>query len=526
MRSSHSQPRISNFNLSDIKNTQYFDPNDENIKKEILFMIAQYLDETGYRSSAQILSDEAKFTNDHSVRKEELIALKEALKNDDWAKIESLQIDKHQSPRFMYQLYKYHVIEIINSGDFNVALQFLSARLRPYKAFESPKGDFHNLCTLLVDAAGNTPIKLPSLNECREQLIGFIDNSIAEFIVPSKDLRMHPNRLYHLIQQAVSLELACYSRGVVKSIVEDFKPAILPSLPCRSLPKVHKGSIKTLSIIPNTTTLLSGGSDSSIVVWDLKQRMKQAILKGHKGRIWSIGAKGPRIAASASGDGTIRVWDLKSRDTMYVYEYGNNDVYSVDMNDQSTRLIAGGFDRSFVLVDLENGKTIFKRDEHLASITSVLFDPSGNMAVTGGKDLAIRIWDLRNAMVVRELSPILAEVTSVSADSSFSKILGATKNSSHRIWDLRMTETVTLLRGHQNQSRHFVRACFGPDDRTVLSGSDDGKLYVYGSTSGKILEVFDGHPKGSYEMTYCKQTNQFLSCGEDNSIMTWEMKGL
>ena len=376
-----------------------------------------------------------------------------------------------------------------------------------------------------MDASGNSQIKLPSLSECQQKLIEFIDDAVSEFVVPLKELKMHPNRLFHLMQQAVSLQLSRYSRGVVKSIVDDFMPAILPSPPSRPLPKVHSGSIKTLSIIPNTTTMLSGGSDSNIVIWNIKQRMKNAILKGHKGRIWSISSKSPKIAASASGDGTVRLWNLQSRDTKYIYEYGHNDVYSVDMNAQCTRFITGGFDRSFDLVDIETGRAIFRRNEHQASITSVLFDPSGDMAVTGGKDLAIKIWDLRNAMVVRELTPILAEVTSVAADSSFSHILGSTKNSSHRIWDLRMTETVILLRGHQNGSKHFIRACFGPDERTVLSGSDDGKLYVFGATSGKILEVFDGHPKGSYGMAYCDQTKQFVSWGEDDCILTWDMQG-
>ena len=524
MNSNFLSKKSTNSNLDSSKKEEFFDPNDENIKKEILYMIAQYLDECGFRNSAQILSEEANFSSDHSVRKENLIKLKNALKEGDWSKVETLQIDKFQNPRFVYQLYRYHFIEILNTGDFNTALQFLSSRLRPYKAFEDPKGDFHSLCTLLVDASGTTQIKLPSLAECQKKLIEFIDDSVAEFVVPSKELKNHPNRLFHLIQQAVSLQLSSYSRGVVKSIVDDFKPAILPSTSFRALPKVHNGTIKTLSIIPNTTTMLSGGSDSNIVIWNLKQRMKNAILKGHKGRIWSISAKSPQIAVSASGDGTVRLWNLQTRDTKYIYEYGQNDVYSVDLNTQCNKFITGGFDRTFDLVDIETGKTVFKRNQHQASITSVLFDPSGDMAVTGGKDLAIKIWDLRNAMVVRELSPILGEVTSVAADSSFSHILGSTKNSSHRIWDLRMTETVILLRGHQNGSKHFVRASFGPDERTVLSGSDDGKLYVFGATSGKILEVLDGHPKGSYGMAFCDQTKQFVSWGEDDCILTWDMK--
>ena len=510
--------------MAEHKGKYYFNPDDNDIKREILYMIAQFLEESGFSSSAQILSEEAKFTKEHETIRDELILLKDALKNANWEMVESLRIDRHQNSRFMYQLYRHHFLEILSSGDHMLALQFLSSQLRPYKAFEEPKGDFNSLCLLIVDTAGTTSIKLPSIQESCDKLISLIDESISAFVVPNKEIKMRPNRLMHLIQQAAALELTCYPRGVVKSIIDDFAPAMLPNCTPKELPKQHKGSIKTLTIIPNTQTLISGGSDTNIVIWDLKQRIKQAILKGHKGRVWSIASKSPQIAASASGDGTIRVWNLQSRDTKYVYKYGQHDVYSVDMNNQVNRIIAGGFDRNFVLIDTETGKTLFKKDEHQASVTSVLFDPSGNMAVTGGKDLAIKIWDLRNAMVVRELTPVLAEVSSVAADSCFAKIMGSTKNSSIRIWDMRMTETVTLLRGHQNTSKHFIRACFGPDDRTVLTGSEDGKIFVYGATSGKVLEVFDGHVNGTYGITYCNQTKQFVSCGEDNSILTWDLK--
>ena len=121
--------KLTNWTKDGTNQQQFFDPNDENIKKEILFMIAQYLDETGFRSSAQILSEEANFSSDHSARKEKLIKLKNALKENDWSQIESLQIDKNQNPRFVYQLYRYHFIEILSTGDFNKALQFLSSRL-------------------------------------------------------------------------------------------------------------------------------------------------------------------------------------------------------------------------------------------------------------------------------------------------------------------------------------------------------------------------------------------------------------
>jgi WD40 repeat protein len=105
------------------------------------------------------------------------------------------------------------------------------------------------------------------------------------------------------------------------------------------------------------------------------------------------------------------------------------------------------------------------------------------MAISGGKDLRVSIWDLRSGICVQSLKPILAEVSSVCADDSFTRILAAVKNNTNRIWDLRAANTSLSLKGHQNSSKLFVRAIFGPQERTVISGSENSSDSVGNGTA-------------------------------------------
>jgi len=504
----------------------YFDSENPLIKREIISMIIQYLDENGFRTSAQILSDEGKFNSaPNSSRVRDLMVLRNSLKSGEWPKIESLQIDKSQPPSFIYQLYRHHFIELLLTGDSQSALLFLSSRLRPYRAFEDPIGDFDSLCLLLVESASpSRSITLPDTEQSLKKILNQIDDSVAQATCEMAERPMERGRLVHLMQQALSSQLSSYPRGSVKSIVNDFVPAILPDSKPINLPTEHTGQVKTIAMVPESETLLTGGSDSTILMWDIKRRMKSGVLKGHHGRIWSVAASTNNIAASGGGDGTIRIWDLSKKEQKAIFENHKSDVYSVDLDVTGKKLISGGFSRSFNVWDVQYEKLLLQQTEHQAAITSVMFDPSGNMAITGGKDLSIKIWDLRNAIVVRTLTPILSEITAVSADRSFTRILGAMKNSTHRIWDIRMSEGILLLKGHQNASKHFVRAHFGPDDRTVLSGSDDGKIYCWGSTTGNILETFNGHTGGVFDVIYSERNECFVSCGNENTVSLWKRK--
>lgn len=508
---------------------EYFDPKDENIKKEILAMIAQFLDENGYKSSAQVLSDEANLkSEEEDQKKTELGALKAALKSDDWPKIESLQLEKSLAPRFIYQVYRYHFITLLSSGDSQAALQFLSGRLRPYKNFEEPAKDFEYLCKLLVNSSSaNNPEQIPNANETLNKLLSFIDTAMGSsaFTYTNTTTVIPNGRLFRLIQQSVSLSLSKYSSMCsVKSIVNDFKPAIFPEETSKSLPVQHKGSVKTLCYIPNTQTIVSGDSEGDVVIWDLKRRMKTGVLKGQKGRIWSVASKVPTIAVSGSGDGSIFVWNLSNRSSPIVIRDHENDIYSVDINKSSTKLISGGFDKSFSMYDIETGKKIFQETKHIAPITCVKFDSSGQLAITGGNDRSIKIWDMRNALVVRELPTVLSEVSAVDSDTTFTRIIGSTNNSTIRLWDVRMSEAVSMFRGHQNTSKYFIRACFGPNDRTILTGSEDGFVYVYGCSSGSVVEKLCTGQNTAYGMVYCESPKMFVSYGDSNVIQLYEAK--
>jgi WD40 repeat protein len=63
---------------------------------------------------------------------------------------------------------------------------------------------------------------------------------------------------------------------------------------------------------PNGTTLASGSSDRTIILWDVKTGEETATLKGHADTVRSVAfSPGGRLLASGSDDKTIRLWEVK-----------------------------------------------------------------------------------------------------------------------------------------------------------------------------------------------------------------------
>lgn len=46
------------------------------------------------------------------------------------------------------------------------------------------------------------------------------------------------------------------------------------------------------------------------------------------------------------------------------------------------------------------------------------------------------------------------------------------------MWDIRNKKMIQRYRGHQNFVSNFVKASFGPEEKIIISGSEDGIMYI------------------------------------------------
>jgi WD40 repeat protein len=77
----------------------------------------------------------------------------------------------------------------------------------------------------------------------------------------------------------------------------------------------------------------------------------------------------------------------------------------------------------------------------------------------------------------------------------------------------------------QRQEKNVIRGCFGGVKETfVLTGSDDGQIYVWHRDSGALLEILKGHGKGSVNCVawHPKENRLFASCSDDHTVHVWE----
>ena len=80
----------------------------------------------------------------------------------------------------------------------------------------------------------------------------------------------------------------------------------------RTLELFHPGPVLSVSWCGDRQRVMSGGSDGTVRLWDVKTRRGVAVLEGHKGGVWSVSwsSDGEHVV-SGGDDGTVRIWMQK-----------------------------------------------------------------------------------------------------------------------------------------------------------------------------------------------------------------------
>ena len=183
----------------------------------------------------------------------------------------------------------------------------------------------------------------------------------------------------------------------------------------------HTNSVNTVYFTPDGKMLLSGSSDTKVLVWkrvgaagqpDIKYTHNQ-ILSAHYRTVHGVHATpdGATIVSCAA-DNTVRVWvgtKAENEGDFYAYaikrtlEHHASAVKSVSISANGYIIASGSTDRTVMIwtrppkieteeVDIGNYTIHQTLDGHTNSVMTVAITPDGSKVISGAGDSTLKIW--------------------------------------------------------------------------------------------------------------------------------------
>lgn len=281
----------------------------------------------------------------------------------------------------------------------------------------------------------------------------------------------------------------------------------------------HNDRINTIEWGNDYNTIISGGIDKKIAIFNINQKKKIADLTGHNGGINSVSINKNNLAATASDDGTIKIWDLNNQ-TLTKTLYGHANVVSIAKWINSNNLLfSGSYDGDLRIWNVNLSQSGKPLDNHSGSIFSGDHSPDGLFVVSGGEDKKLIFWDVKSNNYITEISVVYDSINAIDWNKKGNLIACGFSNGLVSIYDANTKEVIKSFNAHQKKIKSLE---FSPDSKYLATCSEDRTIKIWDTQKYVIIKELKGHNGSVNCLRWRNDGLKIASCSDDSTIIIWD----
>lgn len=142
--------------------------------------------------------------------------------------------------------------------------------------------------------------------------------------------------------------------------------------------------------------LLAVAARREIHILDASTWDELHVLRGHTGSIYALtfSADGARMVSGGT-DRTLRVWDVRARAMLATMTGHSEVIFAAAFNSDGSRIVSGGRDRVIRVWDAHRYEEITQLHGHTSLVYCLAFSPDGTILASGAGDDTVRLWDTK-----------------------------------------------------------------------------------------------------------------------------------
>jgi WD40 repeat protein len=306
----------------------------------------------------------------------------------------------------------------------------------------------------------------------------------------------------------------------------------------------QKVLIKTASLVLSLTSIMGGIINISPVKAEKPiiqtQKDQNYNLRAH---IWDVAAlafsEDGKTLVSGGFDETIQIWNLKTRKLIHTLPGHKDGVNAVAITPNGKILITAGganqssTDKTIRVWNLENGKLkksqpklLFTFKGHISGITALTISPDGETLASSSYDKTIKLWHLKTGTLLKTLTGHHSWVRAIAFSPDGETLvsgggaLDTQTDTNIHLWSLKTGKSTRVISGNPNPI-NFV--AFTPDGKNLLAASETN-IKIINSRSGQLIRSQNSNSvAGIKAIALSPQGTSFVTTSLDASVKLWQL---
>jgi WD40 repeat protein len=265
--------------------------------------------------------------------------------------------------------------------------------------------------------------------------------------------------------------------------------------------------------------IAAGLSDSRVIVWNIDSNLSlKHIIECHNGDITGLAfVKENRYLISGSSDTKIIVHDMKVDRSPYQLELFDQKVLWFKPSQDFKKLYYTQNMNKLMIWDVPFLSKNARYRKHTKKVTKVIFIPNSFDLLSIGEDGQAIIWDYRNDVSQEAIDAGHPLTTGIISSTSQFAFLCSTKPSLLR-WSL------ATYKYYDFDLNSIVRSIrFSSDENFLALGDDLYRIIIYDAVIMERKYIIKGHTNVVTEIYFIKGDTEVISASKDHSLVEWNL---
>ncbi|KAG8433326.1 hypothetical protein GDO86_017564 [Hymenochirus boettgeri] len=305
--------------------------------------------------------------------------------------------------------------------------------------------------------------------------------------------------------------------------------------------EANEYSITHCLLFPNLEEIATVTAEHNIVVYDLHNLKLKKQFAGYNDEVLDVKFLGPSDShiVVATNSPQIKVFELATSDCQILYGH-TETVLALDVFKRSQLFASCAKDRTIRIWRMvkSTGKVVCvaQGSGHTSGVGTISCSRmKESFLVSGSQDFTVKVWKLPESISSKqnkggELETLQASVTekghekdinSVAVSPNDKLIVSGSQDKTAKLWSSTDCSLLGVFRGHK---RGIWCVQFSPVDQVVATTSADGTLKLWGVQDFSCLKTFEGHDASVLKVFFVSRGAQLLTSGSDGLLKLWTIK--
>lgn len=287
----------------------------------------------------------------------------------------------------------------------------------------------------------------------------------------------------------------------------------------------HKGPLYSLCSGPEEEQFFSGGSDLNVLLWNIQEPEKPALIAKSPTTILSLlYLKEFNLLCIGQAEGGVHVLDLEKKEEYKFLKQHQGYIFNMQFIAEKKELVLASGDGSFSVWSVPEFKLLFQRKCSSKKIRGLAYDAINKVLAIGLGDAKIALWNVADWSLKQELKGFRSGVNVLHFLPNRTTLLSGEKDAYLTEVDLLSGNILKEIPAHNWAIYDLIDF---PEEDKIVTASRDKTIKIWDRRELKVIKRLEGfkdkaHTHSVNKLLKLNRGMSFLSTGDDGKIKLWQ----